>query len=148
MTQSLDYHCKFCDQPGHIEFEQPELVKGKEAFNVIKYIPILCCDRCGRYQRTRRDLHYAICQTAAKLFSVRYSFEDEQSADRMAMEEKTRIKLVRLTKRLAKAVCDFWRKPFAWEPDLVDAIMNQPTYAGATLRRYLEVITREPKDNP
>jgi hypothetical protein len=133
MIASFEYHCKFCNKPGVVEYEVPPA----GMFNVELYKKYIACDRCSDYERGRRDLFELICRLATILVQCRQSLITDESKEKVVRE-----KLVVATKRFANTVCDFFRKPFAWEPDIVESIMQQPTNAGTILSGYLRAMAR------
>jgi hypothetical protein len=141
-NSKLDYNCQFCGKQGHVEFYDPPLIPGKASFDVSKFIPLLCCDRCGLYERKRRDLFSVQLRQAAKLVTIRILAPDEDDNDRKILEEKIRKSLVRLSQRFGNLVAEFWSRAFIWEPDLVESIMRDPSQAARFLGGYVRAIKR------
>ena len=141
-NSKLDYVCQYCRQPGHIEFYDPPLIPGRAAFDVSKFIPLLCCDRCATYERKRRDLFYVLLRQASKVMTIRILAPDDEDDERKFLEEKIRKSLARLTKIFGQAVADFWRVSFIWEPELADSIMREPSRAAHLLGGYIRAIKR------
>ena len=133
MKSSFDYHCKFCGKPGTVEYDEPP----PGMFNVEKYKQYIACDSCADYERSRRDLAELICRLATVLIQCRQSLVTDE-----AKEKGVRERLIVATKRFAKVVCDFCHRPFSWEPDIVDSIMQQPANAGTILNGYIRAIKR------
>jgi hypothetical protein len=126
-NSSLDYNCKFCGRPGHVEFHDPKLSPAKsELMNFHKLVPALCCDRCGQYERRRRDLVYSMFRAATKLITLRILRPESNDSDRIIFEQSIKLTFERLTKRFGQIVADFWNKEYIWEPDLARTIMQDP----------------------
>lgn len=144
----FDYICKFCKKPGHIECEDVELLPGKSMFDVSKYIPFICCERCYGYERRRRDLNYAILRFAAKLITARTIFGDQESPDLQTLELKIRDRLIKLTKIFGQVVSGYHKTLFSWEPAMIDDMMNNPHSADKILRFYIRSLHPKNYENP
>ena len=58
------------------------------------------------------------------------------------LRERIRIKLAKLTKKMAEVVCNHWRKPLYWEPDFVDQLVERPMHSSKICAVYVRMVRR------
>lgn len=128
---TLTYNCKMCGQPGQAKYDsdtpQPWVNKLKA---------LLTCDRCYDYISVRNKLRSDIYKCAMRVKTVR----DRRIVDMDEVLKKCRRDLLDLTRSFAKLVCGHYKRPFLWEPEFVDQLMDLPDKAIKILKLYEENI--------
>ena len=131
---TIEYHCKIC-KIGRVAQYDP-VCPVKELENWRKS---LVCDRCGDFENKHYNLRRAIYNSCISLVSVR------GSAGKKLVEETERIvydRLVALTKKMAKLVCDHYNVEFTWEATWPDDLMEFPKGCNASIKAYHAGIRR------
>lgn len=137
MNTRIEYICKFCHRA---RLFNCDISPDCPPLDLEKWKSLLVCDVCADFERSRRDMEWAVAKQAASLRAVRYGVTN---VDKLAqLEQKVRENLISLTKKYCKIVCDRHGKPFFWEPEIVEFIMNNPTVPYDVLSQFKQTIVR------
>ena len=129
----IQYNCCFCSKPGEVEYDEPEGVDKSQLGKLASLMPSkIACDRCARYERTRRDLGRHLLAAAVRLSG--FSIEDRET-----LKARLRPKLERVLQKLCKAYeRRFSLAPF-YEPQMVEQILEVPESTDVLLRQIARV---------
>jgi hypothetical protein len=127
----LEYQCRFCKLDGEVDL--PE--EGLDMFQVEKFKPILCCNRCGDFMNMRRESADRIKKVAELLIQQRGSKNPDKTVE---VTRKVREIMTMLTKRYSTLVNNHFRKPNVWHEDFVDLLMEKPEFYQRILKDYIK----------
>ena len=138
MIETIEYTCKFCHTKRAFECEMFDT--SRLGIDLKKWIPALCCNRCGQFQSERRRQTEAISRACYLLILARKN-EDRKPVDL----NKFRDAFNRLTMKFATLVCEYHRFETVHEPEFVNQLMEQPFKANTILATYANGIARMPR---
>lgn len=134
----VDYKCKFCGKPGQVD-------PGPDRFGIFdmkKWIPMLCCDRCGEFMETKRGIEDKIKRVCLHLWAFRKQEKDKEKISKSEVESESI--LTRLTKQYASVVCDHYKREHVWDAEFVNTLMDNPTQSASVLATYRHGIAKAP----
>jgi len=124
------YKCKFCGAMGVAvcDDECPGI-------NIEKWLPLLCCNRCGDYHSWfRRKL-----EQVAKWSSdwAQKTHKEREEGKGAAFRE-----LESFTKKIAAVMCKFYRVDYTWSDDVVSELLAHSNQTMIVLRAFERSIKR------
>jgi len=125
----LNYQCRYCKLEATIPLDD----EGLDMFQVEKFKPILCCNRCADSIVARRAVVDRIKKAVELLIIQRHSSNPENV---VVVTKNVREALTVLTKRYATLVNEYFKKPNMWHADFVDLLMDKPRYYETILKDY------------
>ncbi len=128
------YNCKFCGVTGTVESGDTTNIK----IHIDKWLPMIACDRCATFHESRLKMTDRIVRVCVALKQARQTRHRELTE----IENRTRGKLVELTKRFAGLACDYWRKQNIWDCEFSNCLMDKPDNAYSILSFYLKGVSR------
>lgn len=141
--KTISYSCKFCHTNRSFECEWND---GCEQLNLAKWIANIACDRCAKFERSRRDLEHKLMRCAFQLTSDRRSMKPASQTLKDA-EGSAVNALTSLLQHYAKIVCEHYRVETTFQPEFVDIIFEKPEKAGNAIgvyHRMIRQISRDP----
>ena len=110
--------CKFCQREITLEIDED-----CPPIHIEKWLPIAACNRCADYHRDRGKVVRPISHICGMLSIIHANHGDSVSEDVIGV---ARGNLVRLTKRLAEIMSDFYFVQNFWQEDFVNQLIEQP----------------------
>lgn len=134
----FDYRCKFCGKPGVVYGDE----EGLEFINPAKWLPNICCTRCGKYMDEKRKVVDGLSKACRTLEMVKLMSAPKQ------MEAITRGKsaLDRLTRMLAEVVCNHYKVQTVWSDELPQMILDKPDSLHRVIALYIQGIIKITKN--
>jgi len=132
------FKCKFCGKPGVVTGDDA----GLEIIKPEKWIPNICCNRCGDYMVRKRKNQTAIFNLCRSLETSRFNLRGEKLND---MENRVRERLVDATKALCSIVCNYYRTTTVWDQEFPAMLMDKPDKAGVVIGVYIRSVAKEAK---
>lgn len=129
----IEYNCKFCRLKSAVEIDDTDHIM----FQVDKWKPLLCCNRCADYMVAKRTLIDKVASASVLLSRSRLS---ETGATLLKVEAAIRERFTVLTKLFATLVCDYYRKQNVWEEAFVDMLMDCPDKFWQIVQQYAKGI--------
>jgi len=129
MNITVETQCKFCHKPIFMDVDKA----GYESrmVNAEVWLRNLCCNRCSEFYREKQSLVESIGR-ACELIQL-----DRENKART----KLRQKLVDLTQRLSKLVCDFKFLETVWDDEFVCQLMEKPAQSYRIVNFYCRALT-------
>jgi len=130
--------CKFCGIPLTVESSHD---CPADWSNVI--LGLLACNRCADYRSSMIRLNDSIrrtCQTFIQMHNAGAMNEETTTALRQTLGT--------LTKRVADAVCRFYRVALIWEPDFIQQLIDQPDKHTRVISTYTRLVRESAKGKP
>ncbi len=134
--KNFAYNCKFCGRPGIVQADEA----GLGMFSIEKWLPRICCNRCGEFMDQKRKCEQAILQVCRIIETCRINLAEEK---RKGVETRAKMNLESYTKKYASVVCNYYRVTNVWEQQFADMIFKKPTKAATALAVYIQGIARE-----
>lgn len=129
---NIAYECKFCNRPGIVIMEESPGIQ----FQIEKWKPILCCNRCGDFMVAKRKITDLIQRNAACLNVCRITLQGEKL---LKAESMCREAFTKLTKQFATVVCDYFRKTNVWDQEFVNMLMDKPDRFWHLCNQYMKL---------
>jgi hypothetical protein len=125
------YKCKFCGELGAATCDDE-----CPGINIEKWLPLLCCNRCGDYQQWLNRATHVVKKMC-------YDWAALGPKKRAEKQNDLFVKLTETTQRIATKVCAFHRIPYEWDRDFVDQLMEKPDKAEFIVRLFNTVAFRK-----
>jgi hypothetical protein len=124
------YKCKFCGALGAADCDDE-----CPAITIEKWLPLLCCNRCGDYQAW---FHRQLSRVG------RWSKDWAQKTHKDREEGKGEAfrKLEKFTKQIAAVMCRFYRVEHTWSDEVVSELLAHPDKTIVVLRAFERSIKR------
>ena len=121
-TVKLPYTCKFCQQPGFVDYEHNGMMTEDQVNNWLKYV---ACDPCAEFHRNSRDLTRQLLTVAGNWANIlKYS---------PAQAEKARDAIKASTERILRRLCAVIEKKTHWgglfQSSMTEDAMESPNDA-------------------
>ncbi len=126
-TEPFTYRCCFCKQE-RISYWTPNPM-----FTLEKWQSKLACNKCADYHHSRIDLCEKIARVCRALMLARQFNNKEIQAITTACDSK----LVELTRKLAKAACDYLKLETVWDREFVVLLVAKPEQQHKAIGAYL-----------
>ena len=97
-----------------------------------KWLPKICCNRCGKYMEDKRKLLDSISKFCCSI--------DPATNNGKAMQVMSI-----LTKRLAETVCAYYKVKVVWNEELPKIILENPRYSFAAISTYIQGVQKQSK---
>lgn len=120
---SIAYKCKFCGRDGITQADE----RGLEMINLQKWIPNICCNRCGKYMDDKRRVMAGIAKVCRELEMGKPDKKPDSAMEALRV----------LTRKMANIVCDYYHVQFFWEQDFAQQIFEKPSKCYAILAAYM-----------
>ena len=112
----LAFTCKVCHKGGIMEFDPCGL-----PIQAAEWATMLSHQRCTDYVVAKKREQHNVGHI---LDWLQNRLKRGSDTDKIAAKEKARLALVKSTKAYCRALAIYYRKIYAWEPDMVTRIMN------------------------
>jgi hypothetical protein len=126
MTLKLQYHCKFCQREGVVQYEDNGVLSQDQVDYWLKHV---ACDRCAIYERSRRDLIHALYSVCGWWISVR-----DGGAE---IKQRAHQRFENIIRKLCQAVEIFKCKDNIFDSTMVDDLIEKPNQANKVITRII-----------
>ncbi len=133
--KTYPYNCKFCGRPGTVQAAD----EGLYMFTLEKWIPNICCDRCGKYMERKRKIMESLKTVCRNLEVCRLKKQEV----RAKVEPDYLVTLIAITKSLATIVNEHYRVTNTWEEEFAKEIFNNPTKFSTIVNVYINSVAGE-----
>jgi len=123
----VTYKCKFCQKTGAIEVDDHPGIR----FQVEKWQPALCCNRCGYYREARNGIRDRVQGVVEHLIQMK-----SLKALTQELETGIRAKLTDHTKNYARLINEHYRKVNVWDREFINILMDRPEMWPRILNDY------------
>jgi hypothetical protein len=130
----LAYNCKFCGNPGTVDYEHPGQLTEPQVTNWLKYV---ACDSCAEFQRASRDATRQLLTLAGNWSNV-IKYSPKQSND---IREETKSAIERVLRKLCNAIEKKTHWGGLFQPHYVDQIIERPTQAMSVVKTLFKPTT-------
>lgn len=134
---TFKYKCALCGVERTITVQDGPQFEQFDKTLAPGFLKVMYCPKCYPFEATRRNLFGYIYRLLAKLSIARAGRppapSDKQQQKFMEACNEVRQGLVLNTKAYSRNLADFYHKPDAWEPQVVDNLMDNPTKANHIL---------------
>lgn len=134
----VNYTCKFCHTPGAVEIEESKDVE----ISIAKWVSMLACNRCADYHSERLVCSAAVRGIAIAFMQLKSALSANELEVPTAMRQAFQRRCAKWTKRFVTNAANFYRRVPAWEPEMVEQIMEKPERWGDTLAQIFRTVTR------
>src|SRR5665213_1915243 len=131
MIEKIKCVCTFCKSTREFVSEIPDTTR--LGLNLKKWIPALCCDRCGTFQNQKMKLTDRIVK-ACYLLCLAKANESKKPVD----IGKFREVFERLTREISKLICDYYRFELVISDEFPELLMNNPSKSRIIISKYIQ----------
>jgi len=129
----LHTSCKFCRRP--IEMDVDEAGFQSPIINAKLWLANIACNRCATFYKTRSAISERIGKNCELLLNSRRTGKRDNEIEVAVCDQ-----LTKLTKQLAKIVCEFHSLETQWDSEFVDNLMQAPAKFSLVLNIYAKGI--------
>ena len=129
----VETKCKFCAR--EIEMEVDQAGFANPAINAALWLKNCACNRCADYYRAKADTAKTVGRLCEVVLAARRKGDQEEAA-------AAREKLIAVTRKLCKLICDFKCAQAVWDISFVDMLMEQPHKFSRIINSYTQNLNR------
>ncbi len=128
--KTFPYNCKFCGRHGTVQAAE----EGLQIFTLEKWLPNICCNRCGKYMVRKRKILAQLEKVCRNLELCRL----KKKAIREELEPDYMAAIIAITKSLATIVNEYYRIANTWEEEFANQIFNEPSKFSTVVAAYIQ----------
>lgn len=127
--KSIAYTCPMCGKHGNAQYHDDV------PLNLDYWVKLLHCNRCADF---KEHVNYISEKLRSKCFDYKSEIHRRDKDEKQI--SFLREAVLRLTKSMARIVCNYYPTVYTWEPDFAEQCMEHPDKITEVVNTYIRMI--------